>query len=327
MSYDLLADDDVFGDDHGPLVPTNVPLVDKLLGGGVESRGVYGLLGPYGSCKTTLGIMLAVEAARRLHQAEGDAGRSIVVLVSYEQTVAELRGRALSYVTGIPTRSITHIDSAADCSAPVVRREQTAFLRRLLIISDFDADKETKRQLRKGITGIASLIEQLRQARKCGIGLVIVDYVGAIAALRDLDEVRTSQLVESAGSDARRSIALPNECPVWLIHQLNGSANQSAKRGYLVKREQADGGRKFTDSLDGVICLGQPNAEQWLTVQSYVQRTFCKNACFAQLRADICLVEYAGEERTIRRHAGSMKDDERPDRNAPRSLNDDDFFD
>jgi len=67
---------------------TGIPFLDALLGGGQAPGSVYGLMGPYGSCKTTVAVMLAVEAARALRMQHEDAGHGAgsgsAFFVSYE---------------------------------------------------------------------------------------------------------------------------------------------------------------------------------------------------------------------------------------------------
>lgn len=289
-----------------PLVPTGVPLIDKLLGGGQNARGVYGLLGPIGSCKTTTGIMLAVEAARRLERAEGRTGGSFVVMVSYEQYSAELQARAMSCVTGIPTSEFTNRPTGEVLRERGVKAETIAFLRRLIFVSFPDADPVIKQRLEDGITGIADHVHFLQDQRQANVGLVVVDYIGFIATLQEMSDADTSNLVRSAGDCARRHIAEPDSCSVWLIHQLSGAANNGAAHGYRVGQRQADGSSKFGDSLDATIVMGKPTPKQWLTVQCVSASSRLKpHACFALLRGDICRVEEAAEKFVVRREGRS----------------------
>lgn len=295
-----------------PLVRTGVPFIDELLGGGQKAAGVYGLLGPIGSCKTTTGIMLAVEAARRLEQAEGSDAGSFVVMVSYEQYIAELQARAMSCVTGIPTSEFTNRPTGEVLRERGVKAETIAFLRRLIFVSFPDADPVIKQRLEDGITGIADHVHFIQDQRHANVGLVVVDYIGFIATLQEMSNADTSNLVRSAGDHARKHIARPNACPVWLIHQLSGAANSGAQHGFRVCQQQADGSSKFGDSLDATFVLGKPNPEQWLSVQCLsASNRFKPRACFALLRGEICRVEEAGEKFIVRRKASvNLKSDD-----------------
>ena len=87
---------------------TGVPFFDAFLAGGHAPGEVYGLLGPYGSAKTTLAVMLCVEAARQAHSRSlaGNEDHEYVFLASYEAGIAELRLRTLSYAAQIRRESL-----------------------------------------------------------------------------------------------------------------------------------------------------------------------------------------------------------------------------
>lgn len=310
------------------LVPTGVPFIDKLLGGGQKAAGVYGLLGPIGSCKTTTGIMLAVEAARRLYQVEGETGQSFAVMVSYEQSIAELQARALSCATGIPSSEFTNRPRDMVLRDHAVKPESIAFLRRLNFVSLLDTDPVIRRRLAEGINGIADHVHHLQEQRHANVGLVVVDYVGFIASYKMMSITDTSNLVRSAGDCARKHIANPNACPVWLIHQLSGSANQSASHGYRVRRKHADGSSKFGDSLDATFVMGKPNPEQWLSVQCLSSSNHFKpRTCFALLRGDICRVEEAGEKFIVRRKVSvNLKPDDSVAADDDQQIDDELFY-
>ena len=94
------------------IFPTGVPFFDALMNGGHAPGEVYGLLGPYGSCKTTLAMMLCVEACRQAHAIHLSTGEcQYVFLVSYEaQLRNELRFRGLSYAAQIHRKSLDTMD-------------------------------------------------------------------------------------------------------------------------------------------------------------------------------------------------------------------------
>ena len=66
------------------LRPTQLPFLDLLLGGGCQPGEVYGIAGPYGSGKSTLGTQLSVTAAVAA-VLKGTQEQSF--FVSYEQAV------------------------------------------------------------------------------------------------------------------------------------------------------------------------------------------------------------------------------------------------
>lgn len=312
-----------------PLVPTHIPFIDVLLGGGQKQDGVYGLLGPIGSCKTTTGIMLAVEGARRLEAIAGKAGRSIVMMVSYEQKAFELQTRALSCVTGIASSQFTNQDRNTVLRRHGIKPDQIAFLNRLVFVSHVDGDLNTKQRLEEGMSGIADLVSDLCDERDAHVGLVIVDYLGAIATITDMSLKETSQLVASAGNRARLHIARRNDCPVWLVHQVSGQANNRAAHGLRIRSSQADGSAGFSRSLDATLVFGKPNLSNLFTVECAIRErktTQCRHR-FASLKGDICRIEDAGEEFVTQSDAKLDADFDDPATNVKgQQFDDDDIF-
>ena len=81
------------------LVTTGLPFLDRFLGGGHTGGELYGVLGPYGSCKTTLALMLLVEGAKsfmRKRSADDYEGKiPLAFMVSYETRTPEMRNRSV----------------------------------------------------------------------------------------------------------------------------------------------------------------------------------------------------------------------------------------
>jgi len=90
---------DSFVPDHQHKIPTNVPMLDVLLNGGVLGAECYGILGPSGGGKTTLAIQTAASLA---------ANKQHVLYYTYEQPMRELQPRLLSCAARI---SREHIDN------------------------------------------------------------------------------------------------------------------------------------------------------------------------------------------------------------------------
>ncbi len=288
-----------------PLVPTGVPFIDKMLGGGQIQDGVYGLLGPFGSCKTTTGVMLAVEAARRMELDEGKAAGSFVVMFSYEQTRVELQALALACATGIPTSTFKNCHQPAVLREYEVKPHQISFLSRLVFVNYVDADGDLRGQLDSGIIGIADHLKQLQTSRDANVGLVIVDYIGAIATINNMSSVEAERFVGSVGQEACLRIARPNGCPVWLIHQLSGEANQIALHGLRARSEQTSDSTRFDSRLNATFVMGRPNDANLLTVRCTVKENHTIRTLdrIASLRGDICRIEETAESYVVRRAA------------------------
>ncbi len=92
------------------LVPTRVRFVDDYLVGGDRAGEAYGLMGPYGSCKTTLSFMLACERSRAgdvvRKRPDWDGKHRLAVLVCYETPKIEARHRLLMYLAKVHRQSL-----------------------------------------------------------------------------------------------------------------------------------------------------------------------------------------------------------------------------
>ncbi len=89
---------------------TGIGFLDKYLNGGTSEGEVYGLMAPYGTCKTTLAVMLWCTAARHCYEEtlNGITGKQgISVLVTYEAPKSpELLHRALMYAARVSRQSL-----------------------------------------------------------------------------------------------------------------------------------------------------------------------------------------------------------------------------
>lgn len=91
---------------------TGLSFFDKFMDGGASGDEVYGLMAPYGTCKTTLGVMLWCKAAEQAFQAtlenEEDSRIGLSILVTYEAAKnPEILHRALMYTATVSRNSLT----------------------------------------------------------------------------------------------------------------------------------------------------------------------------------------------------------------------------
>lgn len=90
---------------------TGIDFFDKYLSGGQAPGEGYGLMAPYGTCKTTLAVMLWCTAAKQCYEEtfqEDYAGRKgMSVLVSYEAPMSpEIQHRSVMYAAQINRYSL-----------------------------------------------------------------------------------------------------------------------------------------------------------------------------------------------------------------------------
>jgi RecA/RadA recombinase len=211
---------------QGPQVvkrKTGIDYLDWMLNGGKARGEVYGLLGPSGSCKTTLAVQYAVLQAQqdrsewRAATKRGEkAELPITYYFFYEATLAEFRVRALSCHGQIDRTTLENGEydklSTRDNLKPYERRRWQLNLKRgNQVMSESERFKRAQKILNLNLrlidmTGndeknpgrgwgmvdeIAQIIQMdldQRRARgqACRVGSIVIDYAGA-AVKRFLD--------------------------------------------------------------------------------------------------------------------------------------------
>jgi hypothetical protein len=266
---------------------TGMVFIDKFLGTGTARSEVYGLLGPYGSCKTTLACILAAEAAKSYQRQFklGDKPR-VAFIASYEAPLKELELRIVSYLADIPRRSLESArDYAKDLSHSSDLRDYEkdrwrhllnqnisvpgeyermqaaiSWLNLHLCILDFSNGKNSVGGA-GGADEIAQRIQGQLRAREAECGMVVVDYVGAaVERLMTAQNIPVTELRHYIGRfplRVKHKVAAPLDCPVWLLHQLAAAANSRAS-GAIQHHTDAAEAKNFAENLDFCFQLGVP---------------------------------------------------------------------
>lgn len=259
------------------LFPTGISVFDRFLGGGHKGGETYLFMGPYGTCKSTVAVMGLVEGARQAAaltaEADWDGREPLSVIVSYETPIEELRERCLSYGALIPRDRAEQVISegegldylsasderldyehklfkaklqAGEQVKPERKRaeEIIELLNRHAVFIDMTGADPERRGAGNGyVPEVArSLDNELRQRKNAYILVVWLDYLGAMAKRhieaqeRDYSDLR--HLVSGGVLHLGAQVALPFECPVWVMHQFSGAANS---RGPTAKMHHTDG--------------------------------------------------------------------------------------
>lgn len=276
---------------------TGIPFLDTFLNGGHAPGEAYGFMGPYGSCKTTLAMMLCVEACRQAHRILQETGeRQYVFLASYEAALEnELRFRGLSYAAQIhmetfekadPELGIKSFSTAETLKAYEKELFRNAILAGRKVLGEKGRLKKVIDILNKHLivldmTGaapnnsgagagyvpeIANAIQYELSARGANAKacIAVIDYVGAMAerhlAAMELDDSALRGLVKRSGMMVKNLIASKFKCPVWLMHQLTGKANQ---RGVTTRNSHLDAAesKSFTENLDFAFVVSKPDED------------------------------------------------------------------
>jgi RecA/RadA recombinase len=274
---------------------TGIPFLDACLAGGHAPGEVYGFLGPTGSCKTTMAVMLCVEACRQAERIRRETGKQqYVYLASYEAPMEnELRFRAISYAAHIRNDSLEKMPFGAGLDSLSTRKnlkpyEEEMFhqplsdgkkvlgererfekvrgmLDRHMVVLDMTGRDRARPTAGDGyVPEIAGRIQADLSEREKGatVRLVVIDYVGAMCerymTAQNSHEAELRLLVKRSILAAKTLIAAPFGCPVWAFHQLSGKANAKGVAGNHHYTDAA-GSKSFAENLDFAFIVGKPD--------------------------------------------------------------------
>lgn len=287
---------------------TGCDFLDRYMGGGQADREVYGFCAPYGVCKTTLCVQLAVNRARYEQSKWKKNGRKdplpIVYAFFYEEEIEAVRPRALSYAGNVERVIIedgrwsemstrekknykayerkefrSHFESGIDVRGERERLEVAKRqLNRNLRLLDFSGGVPEYQELSgQYIEGIVSLIERDQAMKgKPGVSAVFIDYAGAVAdrhcAARNLDMSKNLRfLIGKMPMRAKNQIAVPMQCPVWIFHQLGTEAN-SKVAGVVPKVTDTSEARNFFENVNFGFMVGTKTLEELVVMTNGKQR-------------------------------------------------------
>lgn len=283
--------------------PTGITTLDAYMHGGQSPGEVYGFCGPPGSCKTMVGIQLAVSAALYYQSAHTDKHTRppIVYLVLWEGPIDFIKRRILSFCGNIDIRSLEQgYDKLSTCESNLKDYERAWYVssaafsgqkrlsekerleiakKRLnvnLRIVNLTGDGKYQASAALMCPGVKSIISRDQQScGNCGVGLIVLDYAGLAvrkylaAHGRRMEELR-HHLVAWGGS-AKAELAEPFSCPVWCLHQL-GTEAASRPAGSLPKMTDSAEARNFLENMDFGFYVGVPNKDNLCVVAMVKQR-------------------------------------------------------
>ena len=280
---------------------TGLGFLDKYLGGGSAEGEVYGIMAPYGTCKTTLAVMLWCEAAKqcyeeKLENSEGKHG--ISVLVTYEAAKSpEILHRALMYAARVNRASLDKmgmdgLDSLLNDPENPLDYERKIFAQEIkdgvfepervrvenaitwlnshTLCLDFSgSDKEYPTAGSNGIDEIVQRIKlELRtRGSSCYVRNVIIDYLGLMvdrdATLKQQENGRQEdhKTYQTAVARIVREISKPFSCHTVVLHQLSGAANSMLSPTKTLHHTDAKGSKSFGENLDFSFVIGNLNSD------------------------------------------------------------------
>ena len=282
-----------------PIRSTGLPYLDDFMAGGHCVGEVYGILAPYGTCKTTLATMLVCNEARYAQQ-EYEPTKpdrcGISVIVSYEAPKQpELHHRFLMYLAQIRRDSLASmgedgLSGLGDDSNNPLPYEKELFhqhiqdemfipeatralqcvdlLNKHCLVLDMTGNDPTYPGAGGG--GLKEIsrrirLELARRGPECYLTSVVIDYVGALVkramAVANEDSNELRHHITKIPLLARNEIAAEFKCPVWLVHQLSGQANSVLKPGASLHHTDSAESKSFAENLDFAFVIGNLNSD------------------------------------------------------------------
>jgi len=296
-----------FGENFDKIAPfmvqsTGLDFLDKYMAGGSAPREVYGLMAPYGTCKTTIAVMLWCLAARQAYEEtlrdEWDGKKGLSFIVTYEAPLApEIQHRALMYAATIHRSSLEKmgydgLDALRTDPNEPLPYEQKKFINEIseglfqpertrvdaiipilnnhTVCLDFTgADPDFPTAGSGGIGEIESRIKlelRNRGLDKHYVKNVIVDYLGLMVD-RDqtLDGPKRADnhlLYQQAIPQLQKNISTAFNCHTWVMHQLSGQANAMLSPTKTLHHTDAKGSKSFGENLNFAFVIGNLNLDQ-----------------------------------------------------------------
>jgi len=268
------------------LTPTGTTFMDTALGG-QRAGEVYGLLGPTGGGKTTMGVHLAISNASLcwFMAQQNNTRPKISIYVTAEESAVLLRPKVWSGFFRIPRDRVSVPDPFTNMTTqatllpyeredqrgqPHVLSERERYeLRRPILTACFRVlDISGSVEYPNAGTGyideieahISRLVESLDNVE---VSMVVIDYAGLVVErhmhANGMDEGKRTPLLKYFGSRVRQQIAERFQCPVWVLHQLNGEIGKSAPTRRLKHTDAADS-KSFAENMAvcGVLGVADP---------------------------------------------------------------------
>jgi RecA/RadA recombinase len=267
---------------------TYVPFLDKLLGGGTAPTGVYGILGPTGVGKTHLASMIASNGATSGSVLQNACLGSLPwVLFDIETQQALTQQRILSHSAKVKRENVwtghTEIQAYEQerrSELPETQGRSTSELERLthvrhvmgrqlrLICQDnlFERGPDGMEYYFTDFpTWIAKCITNISSDTPLG-GIVIDGVSNVWIHSQESSSMTEREFIQDFVDNFCRELSFNEQCPVWVTHQVNGTACDASPVTPLSHREAARC-KTFARSLDACFVLGNPSEDTVFAIQ------------------------------------------------------------
>jgi len=295
---------------------TGLGFLDKYLGGGTSAGECYGVMAPYGTCKTTLAVMLWCSAAQQCYEQtfadDWDQRKGLSVLVTYEAPMSpEIQRRSLMYACQVNRYSLDKMSNIglsmllSDPEKPqeyekrlfaraiadgVFKPERTRVQDGIVWLNEhtlcLDFSGADKRFIASGGGGVSEIVQRITTELRSRNGEyytknVIIDYLGLMVD-RDLNikaekyKQEDHKTYQQANERISKEICKHFDCHAWVFHQLSGTANAMLSPTKTLHHTDAKGSKSFAENLDFAFVFGNLNHDSMGQVACTKHRHFRK---------------------------------------------------
>lgn len=240
--------------------PTGVNYVDHLFAGGTRPGELYGILAPTGGGKTTTGLAILTECARRGRHA---------AFFSYEvQLIPEITNRIYAMAANIPRDVFKGLKSMKDL--PLTHQNELAISMDAFgrCLHTYDMKKDMHKGI--GTQGPYEIREKLMEASRCNqpIDVIVIDQLLSmvdpymLAKGYRLDQRRVHMQL---CTEMLRDIAQHLNCAVVILHQTDNMTKKYSPTRRPQMGEAAED-KAFENNMHFCIQFGKadPQGRSWL---------------------------------------------------------------
>lgn len=276
---------------------TGVDFLDHFLGGGHAIGECNTVIGPYGSCKTTLSVQLTCEAAKLFWkeyiQSERKIALKIAYIFFYEGTRLEMQQRFLVYVANIHKDTMENFQSFDDLSrtGDLKPYEERLYREDIRRGREVPGEYERMLQAQKVIDRNVRFIDCTgHDPKHPGRGSGLTEEIGSIMAnearrLEDKNQKPGIVIVDHAsaaverhisGADGRydllrhylgkfpinmaNNVCIPYQIPAWVMHQTD-TKSQAKPPGHIPHHSDAAEAKNFGENAHFSFNLGTPDQD------------------------------------------------------------------